>query len=160
MRISARSCASAPCLPRRSKVASSRSLARVFGAPHTHRDAVVVAHGDGGRITAWRLAAQGAELDSNPPPTHPPPSAPRAPPPVPRLPCAATRFLSRVLCVLCDAVGWIDAGIGAARFLLGARRCSWRLWISTPRAAHAGVRRVGRRGRSVERWGRDEVMAG
>ena len=36
--------------------------------------------GDGGRVTAWRLAIRGAELDSNPPPTHPPPLAPPLPP--------------------------------------------------------------------------------
>ena len=44
--------------------------------------------GDGGRVTAWRLAIRGAELDSIPPLTHPPPSSPPSPPFVPLLPRA------------------------------------------------------------------------
>ena len=44
--------------------------------------------GDGGRVTAWRPAIQGARLDSNPPPTHPTPLAPPSPPFLPRLPRA------------------------------------------------------------------------
>ena len=73
-----------------------------------HRDAVLVAHGDGGRITAWRLAIQGAELDSNPPPTHPPPPA------LPQLTCLLcfsrvpipSQSHNRLVCVCFCAQAW------------------------------------------------------
>ena len=77
----------ATCLagPTRSR---SRSIELICKAP-----AIIVAwplspQGDGGRVTAWRPAIQGARLDSNPPPTHSPPLSPPLPPYLPRLPRA------------------------------------------------------------------------
>ena len=70
------------------------ACASLWSSP-LHRDAVLVAHGDVVRITAWRLAVQGAQLDSNPPPTHSPPLDVLTPPFLP--PCR--RLWPRIVCM-------------------------------------------------------------
>ena len=67
--------------------------------------------GDGGRVTAWRLAIRGAELDSNPPPTHPPPLSPPSPPFLPLLPRAS----SPLSCALFRCTFWRPCGRHCAR---------------------------------------------
>ena len=66
----------------------SRSIASIASAAATTVAWPLSPQGDGGRVTAWRPAIQGARLDSNPLPTHPTPLAPPSPPFLPRLPRA------------------------------------------------------------------------
>ena len=105
----------------------------------------------GGRVTAWRPAIQGAELDSNPPPTHPPPLSPPSPPFLPLLP----RGLLTPLVRLVQVHRFGDHAGGSARPNLRVRERSRRLRTSTARAARVGVSRAGSRGGGAERRGRD-----
>ena len=66
----------------------SRSIASIAAAAAKTVAWPLSPQGDGGRVTAWRPAIQGARLDSNPPPTHPTPLSPPSPPYLPRLPRA------------------------------------------------------------------------
>ena len=74
----------------------SRSIASIVAAAATTVAWPLSPQGDGGRVTAWRPAIKGAELDSNPPPTHPPPLSPPSPPLLPLLP----RAFSPLSCAL------------------------------------------------------------
>ena len=89
MRILARSleCAAA-CLAGPTRL-RSLSIASIASAAATTVAWPLSPQGDGGRVTAWRPAIQGVELDSNPPPTHPTPLSPPSPPLLPLVPRAS-----------------------------------------------------------------------